>query len=163
MTKNDQFSEQLTSKQYQLIELLLAGVNVAAAARQLKIGDKTARRWLAQAHFQQAYKQAQQDMFTEALSELKGGMRDVLATLRRHLLADTIPTPASQMQAVKVWSDLVTSPAFAEEEQEQQYDVRELLRLCDEDELQTIQAIIRQIDARKALTEQSAPSIRMVK
>jgi hypothetical protein len=102
MAENDQNPEDLTPKQDQLIELLLAGVNVSAAARQLKIGDKTARRWLKLPHFQAAYKTAQRALFDQALTGLMNKVDKAIGTLDRNMDAD-INTPAStQVRAAQI-------------------------------------------------------------
>src|SRR2546429_1506803 len=102
MAENDQNPEDLTPKQDQLIELLLAGVNVSAAARQLKIGDKTARRWLKLPHFQAAYKAAQRALFDQALTGLMNKVDKAIGTLDRNMDAD-INTPAStQVRAAQI-------------------------------------------------------------
>lgn len=91
MTDSDQAEQQLTPKQQQLIELLLAGLNIAAAARQLKIGDKTARRWLQKPDFKRAYRAAQHDLFRDAMQELHGLIPKAIKTLERHMTGDDTP------------------------------------------------------------------------
>jgi len=99
MTGTDSQAERLTPKQEQVIALLLAGLTITAAAAQTGIGEKTAHRWIKLPHFQAAYRDAQKEMFDEALARLRELVPDALATLRRHINAEVEPTAATQLRA----------------------------------------------------------------
>ncbi len=98
---NDTNAEELTPKQDQLIELLLAGVNISAAARQLKIGNKTAYRWLKLNHFQTAYKTAQRALFDQALTGLLGKVDKAIETLDRNMSAPEA-VASTQVRAAQI-------------------------------------------------------------
>jgi len=107
MTENDQASatgEQLTPKQELLISLLLAGVNIATAAKQAGVSDKTARRWLKLPAFKHAYRTAQHDLFRESLQALQGKIEKAIDTLDRHMDADETPA-SSQIRAAQIVLD----------------------------------------------------------
>ncbi len=94
--------EQLTVKQTQLITLLLSGVNIAGAARQCRIAETTAHRWLKDELFQEEYKRAKNELFENALDELKMSVGEAIQTLRRHANASDIePTAQTQIAAAK--------------------------------------------------------------
>jgi len=102
MTRNDQTEEKLTPKQEDFITSLLTQPSIAAAAREIDLPDKTARRWLKLDHFQQAYQQAKQDRFTNALDMLQSGIGTAMETLHKHMTSDETP-PAVQLRAAQLW------------------------------------------------------------
>lgn len=107
MTANDQVQEEasssdaLTPKQEQLIAVLVAGINIATAAKSVGIADKTARRWLKLPHFQRAYRKAQSDLFTEALQGLQDKIEKAITTLDRNMDGELTP-PATQVRAAQI-------------------------------------------------------------
>src|SRR6266567_918456 len=102
MSINESSEGKLTPKQDTLIALLLAGVNIVAAAQQVGIAQATAHRWLKLAHFQAAYKTAQRALFDQALTGLMNKVDKAIVTLDRNMDAD-INTPAStQVRAAQI-------------------------------------------------------------
>lgn len=104
MTVSDQItanSEPLTPKQEQLIAVLVSGVNIAAAAKAIGIGDKTARRWLKLPHFMLAYRKAQGDLFTDALQGLQGKIGKAISTLDRNMSSEETPA-STQVRAAQI-------------------------------------------------------------
>ncbi len=102
MLKKDQFEPQLTPKQDRLIELLLSGINVSAAAKETGIADVTARRWLKDEHFLVAYRQAQQMLFDQALTGLMHKVEKAIATLDRNMDADISIPASTQVRAAQI-------------------------------------------------------------
>lgn len=106
MSTFDQATEPLTPKQTQLIETLLTGVNIATAAKNVGIGDKTARRWLKMPQMQEALRSGQQSLFDDKLNALRIGVSTAIATLLRNMKSEETP-PNVQVAAAKIW--LVTA------------------------------------------------------
>ncbi len=104
MTASDSPAEELTPKQDSLITLLLAGIDIKAAARNIGIGEKTAHRWLKLPHFLTAYKSAQQSLFDDNLSELRSGVSTAISTLKRNMTGEEVP-PSTQVRAAQIWLD----------------------------------------------------------
>lgn len=101
MLGNVSSGEQLTPRQEMLISLLLAGVTIVAAAKNVNITEQTAHRWLKLPHFQAAYKQAQQSLFSQSLQGLQGKIDKAIHTLDRNM--DSEDTPAStQVRAAQI-------------------------------------------------------------
>ncbi len=99
---SENVSSELSPQQDQLISLLLAGIAINAAAKQVGINEKTAHRWLKLKHFQQAYKAAQKALFDQALTGLMLKVDKAIETLDRNMNAD-INTPASvQVRAAQI-------------------------------------------------------------
>jgi hypothetical protein len=106
MTENGRIPENgLTPKQEALIELLLTGVNVSAACRQLKLAERTARRWLKAPHFKTAYRQARQDIFDERLSMLREGINTAIKTLAESMDPKKTKSEFVRMSAAAKWLD----------------------------------------------------------
>ena len=91
----------LTTKQEQLIMLLVSGVNVSAAAHNASIGERTAYRWLKLPHFQAAYKAAQRQLFDQALTGLMLKVDKAITTLDRHMDGEDTPA-SSQIRAAQL-------------------------------------------------------------
>src|SRR5947209_3657073 len=93
----------LTPKQQKLITALLTPHSMGVAAAAAGVTPATAYRWLKLPHVQTALKAAQQEMFEAALDELKAGMSEAIAGLRKHIGADVEVTAATQIAAIKTW------------------------------------------------------------
>ncbi len=93
----------LSIKQGLFLQARLAGHNVLASAKIAGVSETQAHRWLKLEAFQQAYKTASDELFESALDELKIGMSEAIAGLRKHLGADVEPTAATQMVAIRCW------------------------------------------------------------
>lgn len=94
--------EDLTPNQDMLIALLLAGVSIPGAAKEIGVAEKTVRRWLQLAHFQRAYKDAQRSLFEENLSGLKTGIGDAVSILK-NIAKDTEIPASTRVRAVQIW------------------------------------------------------------
>ncbi len=103
MAEND--SPELTPKERTFIDCLISGHTIATASKAARIGERTAYRWLKLPHIKAAYRDAQRQAFDESLDELRMGVKEALAALQRHIKAETVPTPATQISAAKQWID----------------------------------------------------------
>jgi hypothetical protein len=102
MAANESFSGKLTQKQQDFMALLLAGVQIVAAARQLKIGEATAHRWLNMPQFQTAYQALQEELFNEKLTRLRDGVDLAIDTLKA-VMHNANESPAAQVRAAQIW------------------------------------------------------------
>lgn len=102
MPENRTFSNnsELSPKQEMLITALLSLPTIEAASLAAGITSKTARLWMKQPHFQEAYKVAKEAVFTEALDELRDGVSLAIAALKRNL---TALEPSVQVRAAHIW------------------------------------------------------------
>lgn len=67
----------------------------------VKIGDKTARRWLKLDHFQSAFKSAQRQLFDQALTGLMQKVDKAIETLDRNMDGEEVP-PSTQVRAAQI-------------------------------------------------------------
>lgn len=103
MQAEKQDGQVITAKQEALIELLLTGVTVAAAAKQLNVNESTAHRWLKIPLVKAAYRQARQDMFDDRLSLLRDGVNIPIKTLMQ--LMTGAKSEFVRCQAASKWLD----------------------------------------------------------
>jgi len=87
MSSFEQDNEKLTPKQNTLILALLSRPTIAEAAQDANVPDSTARRWLRLPHVQDAYKQAQQEVFDSAMLQLKMSTLDAVKQLQKEMLS----------------------------------------------------------------------------
>lgn len=87
---------ELSAKQQALILALIAGQDIRAASKTAGITETTAYRWLKLPHFAQAYKEAKNHVFEEALDTLKSLVPRAIDTLIKHIDAETEPTASTQ-------------------------------------------------------------------
>src|SRR5262245_40977488 len=73
--------EKLTRKQESAIVALLAAPTIAAAARQLGVGEKTLRRWLQLPAFKDAYRAARRELVEGAVGQLQAAAGKAVETL----------------------------------------------------------------------------------
>ncbi len=81
----------LTARQEAFIAALLTSPSVLAASKKAKIGEATAYRWLKEPHIQEAYQAAQQEVYQEGISALKGAARLAVNTLVSCLQCEETP------------------------------------------------------------------------
>jgi hypothetical protein len=89
----------LTPKQEMLIAALIAGNTIAVAVKAIGIGERTAYTWLKQPLFQQAYRDAKQRVYDEALEGLRDCTKEAIDTLKRNLNA---LEPSVQVRAAQI-------------------------------------------------------------
>jgi len=71
----------LTSKQEKAIILLLQNKNVDEIAETLRVSRSTIYKWLERQDFKQRFAEVRQELFAEALEQLKVLTREAIATL----------------------------------------------------------------------------------
>src|SRR5580765_3665281 len=105
MAENSNFDEEkaLSPKQYTLIEALVAGNTIIAAAKFAGVGERTAHTWLKQPAFRRAYQQAKQELFTEKMNGLKDEVHLAIATLKSCM---TEGKPYTRVMAASKWLDI---------------------------------------------------------
>jgi len=89
----------LTPKQEQFIAALVAGNSIVVSAAAVGISEKTAHVWLKLPHFQQAYRDAKQFVYDEALEGLRDCTKEAIDTLKSNLKA---LEPAVQVRAAHI-------------------------------------------------------------
>lgn len=72
-------------KAEELIVALLSSDSIAAAAQAVKISQKTAIRWLADADFQRDYRAARRSVVEQSLAAIQAITGEAVQTLRRNL------------------------------------------------------------------------------
>ncbi len=77
--------KELTSKQQQAILLLAKGSTIVAAAKELGINEKTLDRWKTLPEFKAALRLAEDELYTEALVQLKQVAPKAIACLVRNM------------------------------------------------------------------------------
>jgi len=102
MTENDQDQRGLTTKQEAFLTAYLACSNITVAAKTAGIADKTARRLVKLPAFQAALKEAQRDLFNNALQGLREHVDTAIKTLVRHMSAEETP-PGNQIRAAQIY------------------------------------------------------------
>jgi hypothetical protein len=87
----------LSAKQRQAALLLASGSTIDNAARVVGCGEKTIDTWKKKPDFQQAMRQAEDDLYNEALGILKKAIRPAIGCLVRNM--DVKIAPYIQVQA----------------------------------------------------------------
>jgi len=92
---------QLSAKQSKFISALLAGNTIITSAKVAGCNEKTAHAWLKLPHVKQAYKDAQQAVFDEAVNALITDIGDARATLRAIMKDEEAPA-ATRTRAAQI-------------------------------------------------------------
>jgi hypothetical protein len=95
-------NSELSPKQEMLIAALLAGNTMVVSAKAAGVTDKTARLWMKQPHFQEAYRSAKQAVFDENLEALRDGVETAITTIRT-IMTDSSIDPAVRLRAATAW------------------------------------------------------------
>lgn len=127
MIGNDQDEKKLTAKQDAFIVALLSKPSLVAAARSIDVPEVTARRWFKLDHFQKAYRDAQQERFTDALSLLQTGVSVAIKALHKHMTNKDTP-PAVQVRAAQIWLDQAISLHKMSELEQKIADLEEIVQ-----------------------------------
>jgi DNA-binding transcriptional MerR regulator len=93
---------QLSRKQEEVLQALLSLPSITAAARSVGVHERTVRRWLKQPLFEQAYKEAQQNRFSESLSMLQAGVGTAIRTLLQNMTGEDVPAGV-KVRAAQIW------------------------------------------------------------
>jgi hypothetical protein len=77
--------DSLSSRQEQLIEGLVGGLTIIAAAQAANVSERQAHRWLKQAEFQRGLKAAQKRVYDYTMMKLLGKVDKAINTLDRNM------------------------------------------------------------------------------
>jgi phage terminase small subunit len=94
MSLNDSVQPKLTARQVKAIEALLTEPNVTAAAAAANVSKPTIFRWLANADFAAAYREARMRLLESALAKLQATADDAVETLKTVMNSASAPAPA---------------------------------------------------------------------
>lgn len=103
-------SEPLTIKQQALLSAMLLGMSAEQAAKEAKVSERTAYRWVKEPAFKDALAKAQQELFIDQLKLLKTGVKHAINALERNMQA-TMP-PNVQVQAARAWLENVGAAKY---------------------------------------------------
>jgi phage terminase small subunit len=94
MSLNDSAQPKLTARQVKAIEALLTEPNATAAATVAGVSKPTIFRWLANADFVAAYRDARMRLLESALAKLQATADDAVETLKTVMNSASAPAPA---------------------------------------------------------------------
>ena len=86
--------EKLSRKQDQVITALVTCASITEAAAQCGLADVTLRRWLKQAPFQAAYRDARRAVVQQAITQVQRATGEAVETLRSVMQAADAPASA---------------------------------------------------------------------
>jgi len=89
-----QSAGKLTRKQEALISALLTAPSLAAAAQHAGLSEVTAWRWLKDATFQAAYREARRQVVQQAIVQVQQATGEAVETLRQVMQAADAPASA---------------------------------------------------------------------
>src|SRR6266852_1157532 len=92
--------EKLSRKQDALISALLLAPTLAAAAHTVGIGEVTAWRWLKDATFQAAYREARRAVVQQAIVQIQGACGESVETLRT-IMRDPEASASARVSAAR--------------------------------------------------------------
>lgn len=102
MPANTSSEEQKTTpKQDLFIQALLAGNSIVTAASTAKCNEKTAHQWLKQSHVQKAYRDAQRQVFNDALGQLMLDVGEARDTLKE-VMKDSSAPHSARVRAAQI-------------------------------------------------------------
>lgn len=93
--------QKTTPKQDLFIQALLAGNPIVIAASAAKCNEKTAHAWLKLPHVQKAYRDAQHQVFSEAVNQLMLDTGDARSTLKE-IMKDTGNPAGVRVRAAQI-------------------------------------------------------------
>jgi hypothetical protein len=97
--------EKLSRKKEMAIAALLSQPSIPAAARAVKIGEKTLWRWLQREDFRNAYVEARRQVVSQVLAQVQGAMSEAVKTLL-DVIRDPTATPSSRVSAARAMIDV---------------------------------------------------------
>jgi hypothetical protein len=114
----------LKPKQEEAIPALLSNRTVEEAARAVKVTPKTLYRWLKEAEFDAAYRQARRDAFGQCVARLQHASSAAVSVMLK-ILTDSSAPPSARLRAADM---VVTHSAKAIEIEDIEARVAELER-----------------------------------
>ena len=118
--------KELSPKQVQFLEALIAGNPIVVSAKCAGVSEKTAHIWLKLPHFKVAYKDAKQELFDEKLEEIKDGIHVALEALKRNMTEDT--RGYVQVQAASKWLDIAIELYKSQELEERLKELEDAIK-----------------------------------
>jgi phage terminase small subunit len=157
--------EKTTPKQDTFIQARLAGNSIVASAKIAGVAEKTAHAWLKLPHVQTAYRDAQRQVFSEALSQLMLDADEARSTLK-DVMKDPLTPPGVRVRAAQIILEQSVSihkrSAQSQEEQDPAQDPateeRVLLQAMTVDELDQMTVLQEKVRARITSSEASPVS-----
>lgn len=154
----------LSVNQEKLIQKLLAGQSIAESAKELKINESTAHRWLKDTAFQQSYNDQRQRLLNHSITTLQLKFDNAVQTLDKHTKSPkTIPRDQIRASEIIVDKTLQTAKLIeriselearlAEQEQDLMYKVVFDLRKLTRAERASLEAIEQACAEREQTTE----------
>jgi hypothetical protein len=92
--------EKLSHKQERAIAALLAAPSVTAAAQQIEVNENTLLRWLKDAAFQSAYRDARRAVVQHAIAQVQRATGEAVETLR-NVMQDLEAPASARVSAAK--------------------------------------------------------------
>jgi transposase-like protein len=92
--------EKLSHKQERAIAALLVASSVTAAAQQIGVNENTLLRWLKDAAFQSAYREARRAVVQQAITQVQRATGEAVETLRR-VMQDAEAPASARVSAAK--------------------------------------------------------------
>ncbi|HXQ21994.1 MAG TPA: helix-turn-helix domain-containing protein [Candidatus Acidoferrales bacterium] len=80
---------ELTQRHQRAIAALLSEATITAAAKQCGCGERTLRRWLSEADFRRAYREASRRVLDDAVARLRALTGEAVETLRTAFAAQS--------------------------------------------------------------------------
>jgi|SRR5579859_1108588 len=84
----DEHEKRLSAKQHQAALLLASGSSIVDTAKQVGVNEKTVDDWKKKPAFKEALRQAEDDLYTEALTRLKRETSNAIDCLVRNMKPD---------------------------------------------------------------------------
>lgn len=127
MTENDQDQRGLSAKQEAFLTAYLVSSNITIAAKTSGMSDKTARRLVKLPAFQGALKEAQRELFNDALQGLRAHVDTAIKTLVRHMSAEDTPA-GSQIRAAQIYLEQAIAVHKMTELEEKYAELEQLVK-----------------------------------
>jgi hypothetical protein len=96
--------EKLSHKQERAIAALLVAPSVTAAAQQIGVNENTLLRWLKDAAFQSAYRDARRAVVQHAIAQVQQATGEAVETLR-NVMQDPAAPASARVSAAKAMLD----------------------------------------------------------
>jgi hypothetical protein len=154
---------ELNAKQTTFLNHLLQGKSIVDAARDSEVAERTARRWVVDPLFDQAYQRERKQMLDQSLTLLQLRFNKAVETVDRHMAAPKT-IPRDQIKAAEVVIDKTIQTAdlqrriqelekeleriLTEQEQDRMYKVVFDLRKLTKEERETLERIDDAVTSR---------------
>lgn len=142
-------SGKITVKQEHLIQALLEGLSVSAAAERCQVAERTAYRWVSEPDFEKAYLQARRHLVDRSLAKLHQKFDRAVQTVDRHLdAAKTIPR--DQVKAAEIIIDKTIQTAELERRiEELEAELEATLQAQEQDRMYKVTFDLRKLTKKE--------------